>query len=89
MYIEVEPEALTRSAVTADVLRRHMEIYFNYLDNDYDNLKKILGMEPLQIDILRVGTFAEYRRRYGAEIERVNPPHEELTALRKLQETEF
>ena len=89
MYIEVKPEALTQSAVTADVMRRHMEIYFNYLDNDYDNLKKILGMEPLQIDILRVGTFAEYRRRCHADIERVNPPCEELAALLKVQEENY
>ena len=62
-----------------------MEIYFNYLDNDYDNLKKILGLEPLQITILRSGTFAAYQKRYGQPVVRISPPREQLAALVRLQ----
>ena len=89
LYVEIEPGSLVNRAVTVEVLRRHMEIYFNYLDNDYDNLKKILGLEPLQITILRSGTFREYRARYGQEIVRISPPREQLAALVRLQAGEW
>ena len=85
LFVEIEPGSLVNRAVTVDVLRRHMEIYFNYLDNDYDNLKKILGLEPLQITILRSGTFATYQKRYGQPIVRISPPREQLAALVRLQ----
>lgn len=85
MYVEIQPEALPYRAVTVDILRKQLEIYFNYLDSDYDSLKRILGMEPLQIDLLRCGTFDEYRRRFGAEPERINPTREKLSALLRIQ----
>ncbi|MCQ2437375.1 MAG: GH3 auxin-responsive promoter family protein [Clostridia bacterium] len=88
MYVEIDAEALMDRAVTIDVLKKHLEIYFNYLDSDYDSLKKILGMELLRIDILRSGTFERFRKRTGSDIERINPPREKLAALTRLQTEE-
>lgn len=52
-------------AVSKQLLREHLSVYFKYFDNDYNDLKKMLGIEPLQITILRTGTFDAFRRATG------------------------
>ena len=53
----------------AELIQRQKELY-------YRDLKKILGIDPLQVTILRCGAFAACRERYG-EPPRMNPsPHE-------------
>lgn len=89
MYVEIEPNALPSQAITIEILRKHLEIYFNYLDSDYDNLKKILGMEPLQIDILPCGSFQNYRTHYNNDIEQINPPKDKLAALLRNRSAEL
>ena len=80
-YVEVQAAALAQQALSEELLRSHFEIYFTYLDNDYKNLKKILGMEPLQISFLRVGSFEEYKLRIGSGIEKINPARMSLQKL--------
>ncbi len=86
MYVELAQNCIAEQAVNEEVLRRHLEIYFNYLDSDYNSLKTILEMEPLQITFLRCGTFLEYARQNGQEIERMNPEQMQLRTLCQLQE---
>lgn len=85
MYVEMQPEAFMSNAVTIEVLREHLSIYFKYLDSDYKDLKRILGMEPLEITILRIGTFARYHSRYGA-IRSVNPKNHDMQMLLRCQD---
>ena len=76
LYVEMSPDSLVSSAVTAEILREQLSTYFRYIDQDYRDLKKILGIDPLQVTILRCGAFAACRERYG-EPPRMNPsPHE-------------
>lgn len=89
MYVEIDPAALATQAVNEETLRKHLEIYFNYLDSDYDNLKKILEMEPLQITFLRSGTFDAYQKRFGKKPEAINPGPEKLRALTELQTEDY
>lgn len=86
MYVELPASALPYQAVNEEVLRKHLEIYFHYLDSDYDSLKKILGMEPLQITFLRSGTYAAYRNRFTDEPARINPSAEIRRQLLSIQE---
>lgn len=81
MYLEMEPAALESLAISEQVIRKHLEIYFNYLDNDYDSLRTILEMEPLQITFLQNGSFAAYREITGADIDRISPNPNEVHVL--------
>lgn len=81
MYIEMEPEHLIRQAATKEVLKEHLGIYFKYVDNDYKDLKKILGMDPLEITILPCGTFACYDHGHDKPLEKINPSHYEIRDL--------
>ena len=74
LYVEMEPDALESTALSESVIRRHLGIYFNFLDNDYESLKKILDMEPLQVTFLQHGSFDAFAQDSGRRIHRVNPP---------------
>ena len=50
------------------------------------DLKKILGMDPLEVTILRCGTFDAYEEKRGKKIRQMNPPYYELTELLRAQE---
>ena len=59
-------------------------IYFKYLDSDYADLKKILGVDPLNSTIVKCGTFEAFRKRNGKPIRHLNPPHMQVSELLSL-----
>ena len=89
MYVELERESLVSSAVSVEILKEHLGVYFKYVDHDYKDLKRILGMDPLQITILRCGTFDAYRRRFGSVPAHLNPPSVEIRELLKVQVQDY
>lgn len=89
MYVEMKRESLACSAVTKDILREHLGVYFKYIDNDYKDLKRILGMDPLEITILKCGTFKEYERQKKKSIRTVNPSPYEVKELLELQKEDY
>lgn len=86
MYVEMEPNCLASSAVTGKILKEHLTIYFKYMDQDYEDLKRILGMEPLEVAIVKCGTFDQYEKVNGKRIRKVNPTSHQIRHLLKLQE---
>jgi len=81
MYIEMAEESLSTHAITIEVLKEHLSVYFRYVDSDYKDLKHILGMDPLEITILRCGTFDSYERDYGSLPHHINPSWREISSL--------
>ena len=51
------------------------------MDQDNTDLKKILGMDPLKITILKSGTFQNYESKFGGLLRRINPPEYEVSRL--------
>ena len=56
---------MLNSAMSADILKELLSTYFKYIDQDYRDLKKILGMDPLQVTIFMRGTFETYEKQTG------------------------
>ena len=83
MYVEMELNSLASHAISKEILKEHLGVYFKYVDQDYKDLKRILGMDPLEITILKCGSFAEYRKKRGKEIKRINPSAYEVMELQK------
>ena len=81
LYVELERDSLAGSAVSIRILQDQLGIYFRYLDQDYEDLKKILGVDPLKISLLKCGTFETYRRRFGTPIRSMNPGSREISDL--------
>ena len=46
MYVELAPGCVVNRAVSRELLKEHLTIYFKYVDQDYHDLKRILGMDP-------------------------------------------
>ena len=86
MYVELERESLLNSAMSADILKELLSTYFKYIDQDYRDLKKILGMDPLQVTIFTCGTFEIYEKQTGKKLHQMNPSYYDLKALLEVQE---
>ena len=89
LYVEMESEAFVQRAVSTEILREILTTYFKYIDQDYRDLKKILGMDPLVVTILRCGSFEAYREKNGKEIRHMNPSKRELTELIQIQKSNW
>ena len=81
LYLEVGTMELLNQAVSAEIVKDVLSTYFKYIDQDYRDLKKILGMEPLVVTILRCGTFDRYLRMKGKKLRRMNPSPHDLKEL--------
>jgi len=88
MYIEIKEESLINQAILSKVLRDHLSIYFKYLDTDYQDLKKILGIDPLKITILKCHTFEHYQQVFKKPIRTFNPNKLDIIDLLSLQQEE-
>lgn len=89
LYVEMETISVGNRAISVEVLRQHLSVYFRHVDQDYKDLKKILGIEPLQITLLKNGTFARFVKQYGHAVEVINPSEHELYKLLALQQEEY
>lgn len=66
-------------------MKELMTTYFKYIDQDYRDLKKILGMDPLHVTVLRCGTFRTFEETYGRKIRHMRPSLADLRDLLKEQ----
>lgn len=83
LYVELEEASLEKTATSVRVLKEHLEVYFTYFDSDYEDLKKMLGIDPLKITILKCGTVKGFKEMTGKSLRRINPPQLELLELLK------
>jgi len=81
MYIELEARELENMASSEETIRRHLELYFSFFDGDYESLRTILEMDPLQITFVQNGSFAAYERLKGSPIIALNPSQRDVRAL--------
>ena len=79
LYIEMDPKSVISDAVCITVIKDHLTAYFKFVDDDYHDLKKILGVDPLIVTILKNGTLS----RYPEEIARINPSLHDISRMLK------
>ncbi len=72
MYLEITPEAQRSDVVTKKVLSEHLAVYFRYFDSDYEDLKKLLNIEPLQLTVLPYGSIAGFENERSMKLRRIN-----------------
>lgn len=84
LYVEIAAASIHTRALSTDLLRQLLSVHFKYLDNDYQDLKKILGIDPLEITILPSGTYAQYEKTGRPLPRKINPE-----AAEKLRFLEF
>lgn len=89
MYVELKSDDLVNIAMSKEILKEHLSIYFKYVDQDYKDLKHILGMDPLEITILKCGTFAGYQKQKGKKLNHINPSTFEVMDLLRYKNKDF
>ena len=72
LYVEIDKGYVTNNPMSAQILNELITTYYKYLDQDYKDLKKILGIDPLVIEVLPADTFKKYRATFGKKIRKVN-----------------
>ncbi len=85
MFVEMDESAASGVTANQQLIRDHMSIYFKHYDHDYEDLKKMLGIEPLQITLLTRGTIESFEKIYKKPLRRVNPPQQDIINLLYLQ----
>ncbi len=81
MFIEVDPAMQTRGDTTVKVLTEHLSLYFKAFDSDYEDLKKLLGIEPLRVSVLPFGTMRRFRTETGRHLPRINAHEADVSAM--------
>ena len=89
MYVELKRDAMVNYAISKEMLKEHLTIYFKYADDDYKGLKHILGMDPLEITILKCGTFAGYEGQKGSKLRHINPSTYEVMELLQFEKKNY
>lgn len=89
MYVEMKSDALVNAAMGKEILKEHLSVYFKYVDQDYKDLKTILGMDPLEITILKCQTFAGYEKLRGKKLNHINPSAFEIMELLRFENKDY
>ncbi|HWT74289.1 MAG TPA: GH3 auxin-responsive promoter family protein [Mobilitalea sp.] len=89
MYVEMKSDALVNAAISKEILREQLSIYFKYVDQDYKDLKHILGMDPLEITILKCGTFAGYEKLKDKKLNHINPSAYDVLDMLRYKNKDF
>lgn len=84
LYVEIEKDYVMNNPMSAQILNELITTYYKYLDQDYKDLKKILGIDPLVIEVLPADTFKKYRETFGRRIRKVNAAHHDVLNLMNL-----
>ncbi|MBK5244986.1 MAG: GH3 auxin-responsive promoter family protein [Eubacteriaceae bacterium] len=89
MYVEISTSSISSCGLSKEILKEHLTVYFKYVDHDYKDLKHILGMEPLEITILKSGTFEEYEKQTGRKMRHINPSIYHIKELLSIEKQNF
>lgn len=85
LYVELDPEDTQSAALSRQLLRDHLALYFRSYDGDYSDLKRLLNVDPLKVTILKSGVVAQYENENGFRIPRVGTSKESVLEILRIQ----
>ena len=85
MYVELSEKASLSALASSQLLCEHLSIYFKYYDNDYEDLKSMLGIDPLSVTVLPHGTMAAFEKIFGRPIRKINASRQDEIELLRLR----
>jgi hypothetical protein len=81
LYIELSNDENNPGLEDVELITEQLEIYFKYVDSDYKSLKKMIGIEPLQVTILPLHTISSYTDEIAHTMAKVNPSHFDVVEI--------
>ena len=85
MYVELGAQGERSPLSCNTVLREHLGVYFKYHDTDYDDLKRMLGIEPLSVTLIPRGTIQKFENKFGRRIRKINATRQDEIELLRLK----
>lgn len=85
LYVELKSDDEQAAVLDCQMLQELLSVYFRSYDGDYKDLKRLLGMDPLRITLLKTGTIARYRQQTGRRVPPVGTPREIVLDILRLQ----
>ena len=85
LYAELDSDDPGAASLSRQILQEHLSIYFRSYDGDYKDLKRLLGMDPLRVTILKSGTVDTYTARTGRRVPPVGAPREIVLDILHMQ----
>ena len=85
LYVELKSDDEQAAVLDCQMLQELLSVYFRSYDGDYKDLKRLLGMDPLRITLLKTGTIAHYRQQTGRRVPPVGAPREIVLDILRLQ----
>lgn len=85
LYVELKTEDEQAAVLDCQMLQELLSVYFRSYDGDYKDLKRLLGMDPLKITMLKTGTIARYTAQTGRRVPPVGAAREIVLDLLHLQ----
>lgn len=82
MYVEVEQDGT--GIENSEVIKEHISAYFRYIDKDFKNIKRFLGLDPIEVTILPSGTIEEFTKKTQKEVRKINPSHFDVVEIKKI-----
>lgn len=80
LYLEMQDMEIS-PVVAEEVIKDHLSVYFRYVDADYKDLKKLLGIDPLVVTILPAGTIDRYTLTTKRKLRKMNPSHYDVIEM--------
>ena len=87
MYVEMDAQDERSAIVEAEIFKEHLGVYFRYFDSDYNDLKRLIGVDPLVVTMLPPGTIRAFEHSCGRILPRVNPKRSDLLDLESFRKT--
>ena len=78
---ELDAETPQAAYLDEQLIKDHFGAYFRHYDHDYKDLKRLLGVEPLVVTILPIGSLKRFEERYGYSIRKINPSMRDVIDL--------
>ena len=80
LYVETDNRAINPAAAE-EIIKDHLTIYFRYVDADYKDLKRLLGIDPLAVTILPEDTIGRFVRTTQRKLRKMNPSHYDVIEI--------
>ncbi|MCI7812949.1 MAG: GH3 auxin-responsive promoter family protein [Robinsoniella sp.] len=83
-YVEVAFDTPEAAYLDEQLIREHFSVYFRHYDHDYNDLKRLLGVEPLKVTILPVGSLKRFEKKFGYPMRKINPSMQDVVDLKNM-----
>ncbi len=81
MYVEVKSSAANSAFMSEQLILDCFSAYYRKYDHDYDDLKKLLGMDPTVVTVLPEGSISKYEEMRNCKLRTVNPTAADIINL--------